>query len=69
MTKVSITVLKKPSGEVEVLAASDDAQVALDAFLDCNEAGEVQFLRKVDYDKRKVNESAPVAKKKAKKAE
>ena len=69
MTKVSITVLKKPSGEVEVLAASDDAQVALDAFLDCNEAGEVQFLRKVDYDKRKVNESAPVSKKKAKKAE
>jgi len=65
MTKVSITVLKKPSGEVEVLAASDDAQVALDAFLNCNEAGEVQFLRKVDYDKRKVNAAKPVAKKKA----
>ena len=65
MTKVSITVLKKPSGEIEVLAASDDAQLALDAFLNCNEAGEVQYLRKVTYDKRKVNTSKPVAKKKA----
>ena len=68
MTKISITILKKPSGEVEVLAASDDAQVALDAFLNCDKAGEVQFLRKVSYDKRKLNESAPVAKKAVKKA-
>jgi|DEB0MinimDraft_6_1074348.scaffolds.fasta_scaffold538668_1 hypothetical protein len=70
MKKVSITLLVKDSGDVKVLAASEDAQVAFEAFLDCDEAGEVQFLRKVGYDKRKVNTAKPkAAKKAAKKAE
>lgn len=64
MKKVSITLLTKPDGQVEVLAASEDAQIAFDAFKDCDEAGEVQFLRKVAYDKRKVNTAAPKAAKK-----
>jgi len=68
MTKVSFTILKPADGsEPKVLACSEDAQVALDAFQNCDEAGEVQYLRKVFYDKRKVNQSAPVAKKKAEK--
>jgi hypothetical protein len=61
MVKVSFTILKPANGsEPKVLACSEDAQVAL-----CEEAGEVQFMRKVVYDKRKVNVASPVAKKKA----
>jgi|14BtaG_2_1085337.scaffolds.fasta_scaffold31075_3 acylphosphatase len=65
MKKVSITHLVKPNGEVEVLAASEDAQVAYDAFINCNEEGEVCYSRKISYDKRKVNEPAPKPAKKA----
>ena len=58
----------KPSGAIEVLAASHDAQDTLDAFLTCDKAGEVFHYRKVSYDKRKVNKPAPAqAKKPAKK--
>ena len=69
MTKVSFTILKPADGsEPKVLACSEDAQVALDAFVNCDEAGEVQYLRKVIHDKRKVNKPAPApAKKSAKK--
>lgn len=66
MVKVSFTILKPANGsEPKVLACSEDAQVAFDAFYSCEEAGEVQFMRKVVYDKRKVNVASPVAKKKA----
>jgi len=65
MKKVSITHLVKPSGEVEVLAASEDAQVAYDAFINCDAEGEVCYSRKISFDKRKVN-TAPA--KPAKKA-
>ncbi len=65
MKKVSITHLVKPNGEVEVLAASEDAQVAFDAFINCDKEGEVCYSRKITYDKRKVNESAPKVAKKA----
>lgn len=68
MIKVSFTILKPADGsEPKVLACSEDAQVALDAFLNCDEAGEVQYLRKVLHDKRKVNAPAKVAKKARKK--
>ena len=68
MTKPSITILVKPSGAIEVLAASHDAQDTLDAFLTCDKAGEVFHYRKVSYDKRKVNKPAAApAKKSAKK--
>ena len=53
MTKPSITILVKPSGTIEVLAASHDAQDTLDAFLTCDKEGEVFHYRKVSYDKRK----------------
>ena len=71
MKKVSFTHLIKPDGSVEVLAASEDAQVAFDAFINCDAEGEVYYQRKVSYDKRKVNASAPkpAAKKAAKKAD
>ncbi len=66
MTKVSFTILKPADGsEPKVLACSEDASICLDAFDNCNQAGEVQYMRKVVYDKRKVNQSGPVAKKKA----
>lgn len=53
---------------MEVLAACEDAQAALEAFLACDKPGDVYFCRKIDYDKRKVNASVPAAKKAAKKA-
>ena len=68
MTKPSITILVKPSGAIEVLAASHDAQDTLDAFLTCDKEGEVFHYRKVAYDKRKVNATSKApAKKSAKK--
>lgn len=68
MRKPSIAIHVSPSGNLEVLAASEDAQDALDAFLACDKPGDVYYCRKIDYDKRKVNAPAPAAKKAAKKA-
>ncbi|MGB2010556.1 MAG: hypothetical protein ACPIG6_06335 [Akkermansiaceae bacterium] len=69
MRKPSITLHVSPDGKLEVLAASDDAQVALDAFNDCNKAGDVYYCRKIEHDKRKVNVAAKKAAKKAAKSE
>ena len=70
MKKVSIAHIIKPDGSVEVLAASEDAQVAFDAFINCNAEGDVYYARKIAYDKRKVNTARPkpAAKKAAKKS-
>ena len=65
MNKPSITIIKKPSGEYKLLAVSDDADDALSAFKNCDEAGEVQLWIKSPHDKRKVNSSPPKAAKKA----
>ena len=68
MNKPSITIIKKPNGDYKLLAVSDNADVALDAFKNCDEAGEVQLWIKSPHDKRKVNSSPPAAKKATKKS-
>ena len=71
MFKASLTIHKDPKGKLEVLAVSENADVALKAFLSCDKPGEVQYQRAGRIEKQKKID-APVkkaTKKAAKKAE
>ena len=71
MFKASLTIHKDPKGKLEVLAVSENADVALKACLSCDKPGEVQDQRAGRIEKQKKID-APVkkaTKKAAKKAE
>lgn len=65
MFKPSITVHKSNDGVVKVLEASEDATKCLDAYHNCEEPGEVVYIRKGHTDKMKriIESESPPAKK------
>ena len=53
MFKPSITVHKSNDGEVKVLIVSEEAADCLQAYHECEEAGEIVYIRKGHTDKQK----------------
>lgn len=67
MFKASLAVHKSPKGAVKVIACSENADVAVDAYVNCKDAGEIQLIIAGRLQKQK-KIAAPVEKPKAKKA-
>ena len=71
MFKASLTIHKSLKGNLKVLACSEDADDAVEAFNACNDSGEIQLIIRGHVQKQKKIEGVePVAKKpRRKKAE
>ncbi|MEM6885886.1 MAG: hypothetical protein AAF571_12725, partial [Verrucomicrobiota bacterium] len=53
MFKPSATIHKSPAGEVKVLECSEDAQLCLEAYLNCEDPGELIYIRQGSIEKHK----------------
>lgn len=67
MFKASLAIHKSPKGKLTVLACSEDADDALNAFNECKDEGSVQLIIRNQYQRQKPIEAVPAkaAKKKA----
>jgi hypothetical protein len=65
--KASATIHKSPKGALKVLACSEDADEAVNAYVDCKDAGEVQLIIAGRLQKQKKIEAQEKPAKKSKK--